>query len=105
MGAGDLSSGLLVERRGETLDEPSAVGEHDRRPVLGDQACDLGVDRRPHRAGRPPLVVHGVGPGHVFERDDDRDLELLVAGCIDDRDGTGLPVVAPEPGRLSLLIR
>ncbi len=87
--------GDLVEPGGEPLGQPPGVGEHDRRPVLLDQVDDVLLDvgpdrRRGGRIGGRRLARHRCAcrvrrPGaaqlaHVLDRDDHRQVELLVTG-------------------------
>ena len=59
---GDLLAGGLVERAGEPLGEPAAVGEDHRRAVSAHELDQARVDRRPDRAGAAGLPTP-VGPG------------------------------------------
>ena len=87
----------LVEPRGESLGQPSRVGEHDRAAVRLDQVDDALLDVGPDRV---VLEVGHVGNGHLH-----RQVERLGRGRRDDRrrapDPTGTapppPAAAPSP--------
>ena len=92
LGRGKLSLafaiGQLVQAFGEALSGSAGVDEDDRRVVFLDQLEELGVDGGPDRAdvgerlalGRNPLRVGEVGRpglGHVVDRHDDLQIQLL----------------------------
>src|SRR5213079_2200106 len=54
--AGDLPLREVVQAKGEAFRKTPVVDEHDRRAVLLDKLEDLGVDRRPDRAGLTRLT-------------------------------------------------
>ena len=102
---GDLFSRFFVDRGCETLGEPTAVDENQRRTVLADEFDKARMDRRPN--GAPPLTGSGgTSRGwtgrdrrnlaelrHVLHRDLDRHFELLPPAGVDNLDRPRLPVV------------
>ena len=93
--AGQLLLGFavrqLVQALGEALGGAAVVDEDDRRGVFLDQLQQLRVDRRPDRADVGEGLALGgdaVGAGeggsarvgHVLDRDDDLQVELLRSG-------------------------
>ncbi len=87
--------GQLVQAFGQALGGAAGVDEDDRRVVFLDQLQQLGVDRGPDRAhvgerlalGRDALgvgEVRGARFGHVLDRDDDLQVELLGDPGVDD---------------------
>ena len=107
----------LVEAGGQALGQAPGVDEDQRRAVRLDQLQQPGVDGRPDRppgrAGLGGVDRRGAGPaarpvveggdrlaevGHVVDRDDDLDVELLAHAGVDDRDGAGPPPGAPVAG-------
>ena len=79
VGASDLLLGQLVQPQGQALREPAVVDEDDRRSVLPDELEQRGVDGRPDR-------VALAGLAHVFERNDDAEVELLARAGVDKLD-------------------
>ena len=71
----------LVEAQGEPLRKAAVVHEDDRRAVLGDELQDLGVDRGPDR-----VVGALLRNGHVLQRHDDLEVELLRPAGVDELD-------------------
>src|SRR5215208_1092105 len=55
----------LVEPLGDPFSGASVVDEDDRRVVLADQPQQLGVDRRPDRAGIGRWVERGLNRSWV----------------------------------------
>ncbi len=103
VGAGDRLARQLVERGRQTLGEPPAVDEHDRRTVRPHQLEQARMDRRPDRAAREGIGGHlaeGVAdcrrerlsePRHVLDRHLDAQVEGLLRSGVDDRDRPRLP--------------
>jgi hypothetical protein len=91
---GDLLLGELVQAQREALGESAVVDEDDRRAVLLDEPQDLRVDRRPDRRLRAlraraedvGTVRPGAGFSHVFQGDDDLEVELLGATGVHELD-------------------
>ena len=81
VGAGNLVLGELIQPHRQALGEPAVVDEDDRRAVLADELQNLRVDRGPDR-----VVGALLGHGHVVERNDDLEVELLRTACIDELD-------------------
>ena len=95
----ELLTRQVVEARRQPLREPTGVAEDERRVVLSDQLHEPGVDVRPDArprldaqidrpVGRTRVVLgRRVLPelGHVVDRDDDLELQLLARTRVDDR--------------------
>ena len=96
-----LLVGELVQPFRQALRPAAAVDEDDRRRVLTDELQQLGVDGGPDRAGRrrcvevgvtgkpgiaavPAFLDRCVGLGHVLDRHDDLQVELLPLARIGD---------------------
>jgi hypothetical protein len=112
LGGGELLLGVLVRQLvqafGQPLGAPAVVDEDDRRGVLADELEQLRVDRRPDRAGGgrsvevvgrreagvpavAALLDRRVGVGHVLDRHDDLQVELLALA------GVGDLALSPRP--------
>jgi hypothetical protein len=100
LGRGKFTFGLLsrklVQALREALSGSAGVDEDDRRVVFLDEFQQLRVNRGPDRADvgvrlalRRYAVgigeVGGAGVGHVLNRDDDLEVELLLPPGVDDR--------------------
>ena len=85
----------LVEARRESLGRPTGVAEHDRRAVLEDELQQARMHRGPDAATQRSggggaahrLLDHLAECAHVFDGDDDLDVERLADARVDDRDG------------------
>ncbi len=102
----DLLLRELVQTQRQPLGETAVVDEDDRRAVLLDEPQELGVHRRPDRGRRRPLaagaeqrVGRRAGPwlAHVFDGNDDLEVELLPAAGVHDPDR---PCPGHEPADL-----
>ncbi len=91
VGAGDLVSRQLVELAGDAFGDAPAVGEDDGRAVGLDELQQPFVHRRPDGASLRRVVAPGAGVGHVADRDDHFEVELLVARGVDDLHRPGSP--------------
>jgi hypothetical protein len=97
MGAHELLAREIVQVRGEPLGHAPRVAEDQGRVVRADQLDEARVDVRPDAGARFGRQVDGpVGGGrgvqcelgHVVDRDDDLQLQILARAGVDDRDGT-----------------
>jgi hypothetical protein len=80
----------LVQPLRDALGQAAGVREDDRRTVGADQVEELRVDRGPHRVaslgGRHRRFVAVGRVGHVFDRDEHLEVELLRLAGVDDPD-------------------
>ena len=89
----EVLAGQLVQAAAQPLGEAARVHEDQGGPMRADQLQQARVDARPDRAlrlgtlGGVDLLVE---PGHVIDRHDDLEVELLASAGIDDLD------VAPD---------
>ena len=87
-------TGELVQRARQSLGQPAAVDEEQRRLVRANELEKARMHRRPDRGSHGSLrrgVVRDLGrcrqPRHVFDRNLDAQRELLLLRGVDDRDG------------------
>ena len=92
LASGGASLRLFVESCSQALGEAAGVGEDDGRPMLFDEIDDPGLDVRPQRRWRRRRLAVDIeggvvtDRGEVFDGYDDGEVELLVAGRLDDGD-------------------
>ena len=113
----ELFAGQVVEAGREPLGGAARVAEHDRGAVGEDELEHAGVDVRPDALvglGRVDAERTGRGPrrlrvrarlGHVVDRDDHLDVELLARAGVDDGDGPGAGVGLPAEEARDLVER
>ncbi len=106
VGLGPIPRRPAVDFGGESLRQAAAVDEEQGRAIVEHQAQQLGVDGRPDRTARSVVGVRGrlagddglLRTGHVLNRNDDLDVEVLLPRGIDDGHRTRRPAVV---GRLT----
>ena len=94
VGAGEIFPGKVVQLRADSLGETTRVGKDDRGVVVSDLTEQLGVDGRPYRSGGGVVRIERIRLSrlvHVFDGDNDLEVELTIVRDVDDGDRSRVP--------------